>query len=291
MTFTNKAAREMKERVGHIVGGAVEGMPWLGTFHSIGMRILRRHAELVGLKPNFTILDADDQIRLIKQIIQAEGSTRSAGPRGSSPGSSTAGRTAASCPKKCPRATAFSFANGRGIELYAAYQKRLKELNAVDFGDLLLENLRLFMENPDVLDEYHRRFPTSWSTSIRTPTSRNISGCGCSRRGTAISAASATTTSPSMAGAARKWTTSCASRRIFPARMVIRLEHNYRSTGHILGAASEPDRAQSRPPRQDLAHEREAMATSHRARRLGRRGRSAHRRRGHRAARARGHRR
>ena len=72
MTFTNKAAREMKERMGHLVGGSVEGMPWLGTFHSIGMRILRRHAELVGLSPNFTILDTDDQIRLIKQLIQAE---------------------------------------------------------------------------------------------------------------------------------------------------------------------------------------------------------------------------
>ncbi len=72
MTFTNKAAREMKTRIGHLVGGEVEGMPWLGTFHSIGVKILRRHAELVGLKSNFTILDTDDQIRLIKQLIQAE---------------------------------------------------------------------------------------------------------------------------------------------------------------------------------------------------------------------------
>ena len=60
VTFTNKAAREMKERIAHLVGEAVEGMPWLGTFHAIGVKILRRHAELVGLKPGFTILDTDD---------------------------------------------------------------------------------------------------------------------------------------------------------------------------------------------------------------------------------------
>src|SRR5215208_5223209 len=72
VTFTNKAAREMKQRVGAMVGGVIEGMPWLGTFHSIGVKILRRHAELVGLKPDFTILDVDDQIRLMKQLLAAE---------------------------------------------------------------------------------------------------------------------------------------------------------------------------------------------------------------------------
>src|SRR5689334_15358650 len=72
VTFTNKAAREMKARIGQMVGQIVEGMPWLGTFHSIGARILRHHAELVGLRPDFTILDTDDQIRLIKQLIEAD---------------------------------------------------------------------------------------------------------------------------------------------------------------------------------------------------------------------------
>ena len=72
VTFTNKAAREMKERIGALIGGTVEGMQWLGTFHSIGARMLRRHAELAGLKSNFTILDQDDQLRLMKQIIEAE---------------------------------------------------------------------------------------------------------------------------------------------------------------------------------------------------------------------------
>ena len=94
VTFTNKAAREMRERIGELIGGAVEGMPWLGTFHSIGVKMLRRHAELVGLRSGFTILDTDDQIRLMKQVIEAEGSTRTAGPAASSQRSSTAGRTA-----------------------------------------------------------------------------------------------------------------------------------------------------------------------------------------------------
>jgi DNA helicase-2/ATP-dependent DNA helicase PcrA len=72
VTFTNKAAREMKARIGHLIGGVVEGMPWLGTFHAIGVKILRRHAELVDLKPSFTVLDTDDQIRLLKQLLAAE---------------------------------------------------------------------------------------------------------------------------------------------------------------------------------------------------------------------------
>src|SRR5260370_38294050 len=72
VAFTNKAAREMKGRVGPMVRQIGEGIPWLGTFHSIGVKILRRHAELVGLKPDFTILDPDDQIRLLKQLLGAE---------------------------------------------------------------------------------------------------------------------------------------------------------------------------------------------------------------------------
>ena len=71
VTFTNRAAREMRERVGDLVGGPAEAI-WLGTFHALGARILRRHAELVGLRSNFTILDADDQVRLLKQLIEAE---------------------------------------------------------------------------------------------------------------------------------------------------------------------------------------------------------------------------
>jgi DNA helicase-2/ATP-dependent DNA helicase PcrA len=95
VTFTNKAAREMKQRIGGLIGGMVEGMPWLGTFHSIGVKLLRRHAELAGLKSDFTILDTDDQIRLLKQLIQAEGIDEKRWPAASLPPISTAGRTAA----------------------------------------------------------------------------------------------------------------------------------------------------------------------------------------------------
>ena len=158
VTFTNKAAREMKERIGVLVGGAVEGMPWLGTFHAMGVKILRRHAELVGLKSGFTILDTDDQIRLIKQVIESEGLDKDRWPARQFAGLLDSWKNRGLTPDKVPRGEAFGFAEGKGGELYAAYQKRLKELNAADFGDLLLEVLRLFQDNPDILADYQRRF-------------------------------------------------------------------------------------------------------------------------------------
>ncbi|HZV21831.1 MAG TPA: UvrD-helicase domain-containing protein, partial [Hyphomicrobiales bacterium] len=158
VTFTNKAAREMKERIGELISGTVEGMPWLGTFHSIGMRILRRHAELAGLSQNFTILDVDDQIRLLKQLIQAERLDEKRWPARQLAATIDGWKNKGWTPDKVPASESFNFANGRGIELYAAYQKRLKELNAADFGDLLLENIRLFQENADVLRQYQRWF-------------------------------------------------------------------------------------------------------------------------------------
>src|SRR5690606_15648197 len=158
VTFTNKAAREMKERIGHLVGGAVEGMPWLGTFHSIGVKILRRHAELVGLKSGFTILDTDDQIRLMKQVIEADGLDKDRWPARQLAALIDSWKNRGLTPEKVPAGEAFAFASGKGASLYAAYQKRLKELNACDFGDLLLEGLRLLRDNPDILADYHRRF-------------------------------------------------------------------------------------------------------------------------------------
>src|SRR5499426_162851 len=154
VTFTNKAAREMKERIGQLVGGAVEGMPWLGTFHAIGVKILRRHAELIGLKSGFTILDADDQLRLIKQVIESEGLDKDRWPGRMLAALIDGWKNRGLTPDKVPRGEAFAFAEGKGAVLYAAYQKRLKELNAADFGDLLLEVLRLFLDNPDVLALY-----------------------------------------------------------------------------------------------------------------------------------------
>src|SRR3979411_1207502 len=158
VTFTNKAAREMKERVGKMVGQAVEGMPWLGTFHSIGAKILRRHAELAGLKSDFTILDTDDQIRLIKQLIVAEGIDEKRWPARVFASMLDGWKNRGLTPANVPPGEAASFAGGRGLKLYAAFQERLKILNAADFGDLLLETIRLFREHPEVLREYQRRF-------------------------------------------------------------------------------------------------------------------------------------
>ena len=150
VTFTNKAAREMRERVGRLSGGALEGMPWLGTFHSVAARMLRSHAELAGLQSNFTILDTDDQLRVLKQLISAANLDEKRWParqlaalidrwknRGWTPGQIDAGESEA-------------FAAGRGAELYAQYQERLRTLNACDFGDLLLHMLVIFRRHADV---------------------------------------------------------------------------------------------------------------------------------------------
>ena len=158
VTFTNKAAREMKGRVGEIVGHVVEGMPWLGTFHSIGVKILRRHAELVGLKPDFTILDVDDQIRLIKQLLDVEKIDEKRWPARVLASLIDGWKNRGLTPEQVPAGEAGVFANGKGLKLYRAYQERLKILNAADFGDLLLENIRLFREQPEVLRQYQARF-------------------------------------------------------------------------------------------------------------------------------------
>src|ERR1700722_3762974 len=157
VTFTNKAAREMRERIGALTG-VHDGMPWMGTFHSIGAKILRRHAELVGLKSNFTILDTDDQIRLLKQILSAADIDDKRWPARVLAGMIDSWKNRGLLPDKVPAGEAASFADGRGAGLYTAYQERLKTLNAVDFGDLLLENLRLFGKEPDVLAQYQSRF-------------------------------------------------------------------------------------------------------------------------------------
>jgi DNA helicase-2/ATP-dependent DNA helicase PcrA len=158
VTFTNKAAREMKLRLGQMLGQAVEGMPWLGTFHSIGGRILRIHAELVQLKSNFTVLDVDDQVRLLKQLLQAENIDDKRWPARMLAGLIDGWKNRGLAPGQVPSGEAAMFGNGKGGKLYASYQERLKILNAADFGDLLLENIRLFRENPDVLRQYQSRF-------------------------------------------------------------------------------------------------------------------------------------
>jgi DNA helicase-2/ATP-dependent DNA helicase PcrA len=156
VTFTNKAAREMRERVGAILGRPVEGL-WLGTFHALCARMLRRHAELVGLTPNFTILDADDQLRLLKQVMEAE---RVDAKRWAPPALMAViqrWKDRGLTPERVTPAEDTDFAAGRSRELYAAYQARLRALNAADFGDLLLHMTEVLRGQPDVLADYHRR--------------------------------------------------------------------------------------------------------------------------------------
>ena len=222
VTFTNKAAREMKDRIGRLLGDAVEGMPWLGTFHSISVKILRRHAELIGhgnlhLKPSFTILDTDDQIRLLKQLIAAENIDEKRWPARQLAHLIDGWKNRCITPGNLPRGEGEAF-DGHGGKLYAAYQDRLLTLNAVDFGDLLLHCVTLFQGASDVLRQWRDGSAISlrWM-SIRTPTPCSTPGCGCLRRRIATSAAWATTTSRSTAGAGPRWATSCGSRRTFRA--------------------------------------------------------------------------
>lgn len=158
VTFTNKAAREMRDRIGALIGGAVEGMTWLGTFHSIGVKILRSHAELAGLRSGFAILDTDDQIRLLKQLLEAHNIDEKRWPARQLASLIDGWKNRGLTPDRIPAGEAGSFANGLGGTLYKEYQQRLKVVNAADFGDLLLEVLRIFQEHPDVLRDCQRRF-------------------------------------------------------------------------------------------------------------------------------------
>jgi len=154
VTFTNKAAREMRERVRHHVGDAVEGMPWLGTFHAIGAKMLRRHAELVGLQSNFTILDTDDQLRLIKQLIVANDLDEKRWPARQLGELIDGWKNKGLTPEMLDAGESEHFANGKGQALYQQYQDRLRALNACDFGDLLLHMLTILRTHRDVLAQY-----------------------------------------------------------------------------------------------------------------------------------------
>ena len=157
VTFTNKAAREMRDRVGAMIGPAAEQV-WLGTFHALGAKILRRHAELVDLRPDFTILDLDDQQRLLKQILQAENIDDKKWPARAMMGVIQRWKDRALTPDKVGQDEAGTAAGGRLVEIYGRYQERLKILNAVDFGDLLMLCVDLLQGHPDVLTKYHDQF-------------------------------------------------------------------------------------------------------------------------------------
>ncbi len=157
VTFTNKAAREMRERVGAILGRPAEGL-WLGTFHALCARMLRRHAGQVGLSGNFTILDTDDQVRLLKQIMEAERIDAKRWAPQALMGAIQRWKDRGLTPDRITPAEDIDFANGRARGLYAAYQQRLRALNAADFGDLLLHMTELLRSQPEILQQYHRMF-------------------------------------------------------------------------------------------------------------------------------------
>ncbi len=237
VTFTNKAAREMKNRVGAMLGQQVEGMPWLGTFHAICVKLLRRHAELVGLKSNFTILDTDDQLRLLKQLVAAEGIDDKRWPARMLSGIIDGWKNRAITPDKVPAADAGAY-NHLGPKIYAAYQARLIELNATDFGDLLLHMVTIFQTHADVLQQYQRWFKYILVDEYQDTNvaqylwlrllaqgHKNICCVGDDDqsiygwRGAEV-------------GNILRFETD------FPGAHVVRLEQNYRSTPHILAAAS-----------------------------------------------------
>src|ERR1700719_3610592 len=232
----------MKHRVGEIVGGVVEGMPWLGTFHSIGVKILRRHAELVGLKPDFNILDTDDQVRLMRQILEAEDIDEKRWPARMLAGLIDSWKNRGLAPDQVPAGEGASFANGKGRKLYSAYQERLKVLNAADFGDLLLECIRLFRTQPEVLRQYQGRFKFILVDEYQdTNVAQYLWLRLLAQRteGEAKNICCVGDDDQSIYG----WRGAEVDNILrfehdFPGAKVIRLERNYRSTGHILAAAS-----------------------------------------------------
>ena len=237
VTFTNKAAREMKERIGELIGESVEGMPWLGTFHSIGVKILRRNADLVGLKSDFTILDTDDQIRLLKQIIQAENLDDKRWPARQLAWWIDRWKNQGRTPADVPQGEAFAFA-GRGDELYKLYQERLKILNAADFGDLLLEPIRLFRDNPDVLAEYHRRFRYILVDEYQDTNVAQYLWLRLLAQGTGNLCCVGDDDQSIYGWRGAEVDNILRFEKDFPGATVIRLERNYRSTANILEAAS-----------------------------------------------------
>ena len=238
VTFTNKAAREMKERIAMLVGPAAEGMPWLGTFHSISTKILRRHAELVGLKSSFTILDTDDQIRLMKQVLQAENVDDKRWPARGLANQIDSWKNRGLDPKSVPVGEAGAFANGKGAILYAAYQARLKTLNAADFGDLLLECVRLFREHADVLEQYQNRFKYMLVDEYQDTNVVQYLWLRLLAQGRHNVCCVGDDDQSIYGWRGAEVDNILRFEHDFPGATVVRLERNYRSTGHILGAAA-----------------------------------------------------
>nr|WP_223292012.1 UvrD-helicase domain-containing protein [Defluviicoccus vanus] len=237
VTFTNKAAREMRERVALTLGTSVDGW-WVGTFHAAGARMLRQHAEHLGLKPSFTILDADDQQRLLKQLTEARGLDAKKLPPRLFMGIIQRWKDRGLTPDQVSTAEGADAADGQALPLYRDYQERLLQVNAVDFGDLLLHALKLFQQQPDILARYQQQFryllvdeyqdtnvaQYLWLRALAQG-HRNLCCVGdddqsiYSWRGAEIE-------------------NILRFEHDFPGAQIVRLECNYRSTAHILAAAS-----------------------------------------------------
>ncbi len=215
-----------------------EALQWLGTFHAIGAKILRRHAELVGLKSNFTILDTDDQIRLLKQVLQAENVDDKRWPARALAHRIDAWKNRGLSPSQIPAGEAQSFADGKGGKLYTLYQERLKILNATDFGDLLLEALRLFRENADVLAEYQQRFRYILVDEYQDTNTAQYLWLRLIAQGRHNVCCVGDDDQSVYGWRGAEVENILRFEKDFPGAKIVRLERNYRSTGHILAAAS-----------------------------------------------------
>jgi DNA helicase-2/ATP-dependent DNA helicase PcrA len=238
VTFTNKAANEMKNRVGNLIGDMVTGLKWLGTFHSIGAQILRQYPEKVGLKNGFIILDTDDQLRLLKQIIRDENIDDKKWSAKGLLSLIDKWKNKGLSPSQVTSDDGDYFANGKGRVLYKKYQEQLKFFNAADFGDLILECIRLFNENQDILESFQNRFKymlvdeyqdtnTSQYTLLKLLSGKWKNICCVGDDDQSIY---------SWRGA--EVTNILKFEKDFADSRIIRLEQNYRSTGNILAAAS-----------------------------------------------------
>ena len=237
VTFTNKAAREMKTRVGDLLGQAVEGLPWMGTFHSICVKLLRRHAELVGLKSNFTILDTDDQLRLLKQLVSAANIDEKRWPARQLAGIIDNWKNRAWMPEKVPSAEAGAY-NNRGTEIYAQYQNRLRDLNAVDFGDLLLLMVTIFQNHSDVLAQYQRWFKYILVDEYQDTNVAQYMWLRLLAGGHKNICCVGDDDQSIYGWRGAEVGNILRFEKDFPGAKVVRLEQNYRSTPHILAAAS-----------------------------------------------------
>jgi DNA helicase-2/ATP-dependent DNA helicase PcrA len=238
VTFTNKAAREMRERIAGIIGPASEGLRWLGTFHSVAAQILRRHAELAGLKSSFTIIDVDDQERLIKQLLEAENIDAKRWTPRAFAGLVDHWKNRGWIPAKLPPAESAQFANNRGQKLYALYQDRLRVLNACDFGDLLLHNLTIFTQHPDVLADFHSRFKYILVDEYQDSNVAQYLWLRLLAQGRQNLCCVGDDDQSIYGWRGAEVDNILRFERDFPGAKVVRLERNYRSTAHILAAAS-----------------------------------------------------